>query len=97
MRLGTNQILAAVALSIIGGCVAAYPIEDRRIGSYCASISAGSDVSDAVTSARSMFGVGVAQSAELNLVMVKSRFTFKTLCIIETSQSKVVRASFSSD
>lgn len=97
MRKKLNQIAGIVFLSVIGGCMAAYPIEDRRIGRFCSAVAAGSDVSAAVEDAESMFGVDIWHRPGSNVVVVKSDFTFKTLCLIQTNQSRVVSALFIND
>lgn len=97
LRRRVKQIAGVLFLSVVGGCMAAHPIEDRRIGRFCDSVAIGSDVADSVARASRMFGIEIRQKPKSDVVVVKSVFTYKTLCFIETSDSRVVSALFSND
>lgn len=92
-----SHITGFIVILAIGGCVAAYPIEDRRIGSYCKSLMPGVTASSAMAKADSMIGTKIWQQHGKENFVVKSRFTYKTLCMVSVAGGQVSDASFSSD
>lgn len=90
------KIVGILVVLVIGSCVAAIPIEDRRIGGFCASVTVGSDKEQVLNRARAMFGVQIRDSDD-TYFFVKSIFTFKTLCLVKTENSHVTDASFVND
>jgi hypothetical protein len=97
MRKRFNQVAGFLIVATIGGCIVSYPIENRRISAYCSSITPGMNVNEALVNAKSMFGVDIWQKPNTNMVVVKSSFTYKTLCVIKTQNEKVLSATFSDD
>jgi hypothetical protein len=97
LRRRINQIAGLTFIAIIGGCVAAYPIEDRRIGNFCTSLTPGIAADSAKSQAQSMFGTEVHELQPSGDFMVRSRFTFKTLCLVSVAGQSVKSANFSND
>jgi hypothetical protein len=81
----------------IGSCVAAYLIEDHRIGAFCNSVAVGSDEKQILNRASEMFGVEIRHQPRGTSFFVKSVFTYKTLCIVETENSRVTDTFFVND
>jgi len=90
-------ILLLLIIFIIGSVVAAYPIESRRIKTFCSSIAVGSDKQQVLNQAGEMFGVEIRGQPNGDSFFVKSMFTYKTLCMVKAKDSRVTEAYYFDD
>ena len=82
----TKKWLILTPILFFTGCLATYPIEEKRMSTYCHNIELGSDILNALGTANQMFGV-----------KVKTIQTESTICFLKSSEGRVIERYFSGD
>jgi len=95
MRKHLNIIFGSIILVFFASVFLAYPIEANRVSGFCDTIESGTDINEVIEKARGIFGFDIWKKDGSAFVTIKSKFTFKTLCFIETENGLITNASFS--
>lgn len=94
----TSTVAGCAFLSLMGGCIAAYPIDHARVSNYCATTKAGESAISARQRALDRLEFGATPNSEHRgkmFFLVYTTLSFgRYVCFVENDGSKVVTTRF---
>ena len=94
MKTSTAKFAGLIILGTFGGCIAADPLENRRIRNFCKSIPPNTQITNVEKSAEKMIGTNLRKDKDSGLIAVQSKMASYKICLIYEKNGLVTETKF---